>query len=429
VERDEHNPNKKSHMKTKTIKTTEVFIPNPEAIQGVATTGENRDTTLFKSGNNLEKIAPDRTLPDRHRGTPESEKSFPGNQLKRNIAMRGLKLCHGLVVLTLMIATATIRASAQSPDPLSISGTFHMDQLTGTVGADLAEVFARNNDHSWLLTLHGVTLSNKESYDFDHDIDYFITRVHAMSFDFEFVGPDADVLNAVISQQLTRSSLGGGVFLELENIYSYGGLYPGGATWNLGLLPLDESTGVSFFAGAWNNYLTGKWFPAAHQYYNSNYGFPIVESLLVTSQKTSIQDSRPGKSGVLASIGDEVNIGSSVPPPAPTVSIYDGSVREGSRGTTALNLTVMLSASSLGTVSVNYATADGTAIAGSDYYSKSGAVTFQPGQTSRTISISVKGDRNREPNETFTVRIFGAVGATIHDAIATATIENDDKAK
>jgi hypothetical protein len=54
-------------------------------------------------------------------------------------------------------------------------------------------------------------------------------------------------------------------------------------------------------------------------------------------------------------------------------------------------------------------------------------LTFQPGETSRTISVSIKGDRKREADETFSVNLSNAVGATIDDGVATVTILNDDK--
>ncbi|MCC7333528.1 MAG: hypothetical protein IT422_00430 [Pirellulaceae bacterium] len=339
--------------------------------------------------------------------------------------MRPLKPYRWLSVLTLTIALQTSTASAQSNDTLSFSGVFHMDQLSGVVGADLAEVFARNNDHSWSLTLSGVTCSNDDAYDYEQDIEYFITRVHAASFDLEFFGPDADVLNAVISEQLTGSSLGGDVFLELRNIYSYAGFYPGGATWDFGLLPLDESTGVSFFAGAWSNYLTGVWFPTEDRVFS--YGYPLLEPQMITSQRTSIQDSRPGNSGALRSIGDDLEIstnGSPVLPP--TLNIDDASALEGNRGTTYLNMPVTLSRISIDVVTVHYQTVSGSAQAKSDYASASGTLTFQPGQTTRTIPIAIKGDRKREPNESFNVLLSNPTCATIEDAVARVTILNDD---
>jgi hypothetical protein len=53
-------------------------------------------------------------------------------------------------------------------------------------------------------------------------------------------------------------------------------------------------------------------------------------------------------------------------------------------------------------------------------------VTFQPGETSKTISFSIIGDRKREPNETFGVALGNAIGALIVDSVGVATIVNDD---
>jgi chitinase len=108
------------------------------------------------------------------------------------------------------------------------------------------------------------------------------------------------------------------------------------------------------------------------------------------------------------------------------LSIADASAPEGNKGKSMLSLTVTLSRSISESVTVKYATADGTALAKSDYTATSGTLTFSPGQTTRTIAVALKVDRKREPNETFTVRLSSAVGATIDDAVATATIANDD---
>jgi hypothetical protein len=110
----------------------------------------------------------------------------------------------------------------------------------------------------------------------------------------------------------------------------------------------------------------------------------------------------------------------------PGVTISDVSVVEGDKGSKNADFTVSLSASSTGTVTVNYATADGTAIAGSDYTAASGTLTFDPGQTSKTITVKVTGDRIDEPDETFTVNLNGASGATITDGTGVGTIIDND---
>ena len=110
----------------------------------------------------------------------------------------------------------------------------------------------------------------------------------------------------------------------------------------------------------------------------------------------------------------------------PSLSINDVSVAEGNSGTASAVFTVSLSAASGQTVTVNYATADGTAVAPGDYTAASGTLTFAAGQTTRTITVLVNGDTAVETDETFTVGLSGAANATIADATGIGTITNDD---
>ncbi|WP_369944859.1 putative Ig domain-containing protein [Xanthomonas medicagonis] len=110
----------------------------------------------------------------------------------------------------------------------------------------------------------------------------------------------------------------------------------------------------------------------------------------------------------------------------PALSIDDVSVNEGNSGTTTATFTVSLSAASGQTVTVNYATADGTATAGSDYVARSGTLTFAPGVTAQSVAVTVNGDTAVEPNETFNVGLSGASNASIARATGTGTILNDD---
>ncbi len=113
---------------------------------------------------------------------------------------------------------------------------------------------------------------------------------------------------------------------------------------------------------------------------------------------------------------------------AATLNVTGGSIGEGNFGTSTLNFTVTLSRALASSVSVNYATADGTATAGSDYVSNSGTLVFAPGETSKTIPVTIIGDETVESNETFSLTLAGPTGATLGTATATATgtITNDD---
>ncbi|MEH2283289.1 MAG: Calx-beta domain-containing protein [Nostoc sp.] len=112
----------------------------------------------------------------------------------------------------------------------------------------------------------------------------------------------------------------------------------------------------------------------------------------------------------------------------PTISISDVSVLEGNTGTTTnADFIFTLSNPSYQQISVNYNTSDGTAnIADSDYNSTQGTITFNPGETSKTLSIGVIGDNKFETNETFSVNLLGATNATITDNLGVASIINDD---
>src|SRR5437016_1181433 len=111
----------------------------------------------------------------------------------------------------------------------------------------------------------------------------------------------------------------------------------------------------------------------------------------------------------------------------PTISISDVSQNEGNVGPTVFTFTVSLSSASFQTITVNYATADGTAtVADGDYVAASGTVTFLPGVTSQPVAVTVNGDTKFEPNETFFVNLSNPVNATISDNQGVGTIVNDD---
>lgn len=110
----------------------------------------------------------------------------------------------------------------------------------------------------------------------------------------------------------------------------------------------------------------------------------------------------------------------------PSLTIANVSANEGNSGTTSFVFTVNLSAASGVTTTVNYASANGTATSGTDYTSTSGTLTFNPGETSKTVTVSVLGDTLFEVNDTFFVNLSGAVNATISDSQALGTILNDD---
>ncbi len=94
--------------------------------------------------------------------------------------------------------------------------------------------------------------------------------------------------------------------------------------------------------------------------------------------------------------------------------------------TSVVAFTVNLSNTSTATVRVDYATANGSALAGGDYTAVSGTLTFAPGVTSRTVLVRTVDDTLAEPTETFTLNLSNSVGATIADATGVGTILDDE---
>jgi Ca2+-binding RTX toxin-like protein len=107
----------------------------------------------------------------------------------------------------------------------------------------------------------------------------------------------------------------------------------------------------------------------------------------------------------------------------PSISIGDATVGEGAG---SAPLTVVLSEASAATVTASFSTADGTAVAGTDYTAASGTVTFAPGDTEETVAIPVVADGVDEPDEGLTVLVTEPVNATIGDGQGGATILDDD---
>jgi hypothetical protein len=111
--------------------------------------------------------------------------------------------------------------------------------------------------------------------------------------------------------------------------------------------------------------------------------------------------------------------------PAPSISISDATAAEGDTGTNQFLFTVTLSNPSQQTVTVKYATQDGTAVANGDYTSTSGTLTFSPNQTVQVITVNVVGDLLNEENETFSVVLSTPSNSSIADGTGTGTIQDE----
>ena len=137
----------------------------------------------------------------------------------------------------------------------------------------------------------------------------------------------------------------------------------------------------------------------------------------------AIQGIANGEDASLDHAAPRLQTGHKVRGPA-TLSVADARAEEGADAT--LDFVVTLSRPVDEPVTVDYATVDGTAVAGNDYVAASGTLTFEAGETEKTVSVAVRDGALDEGEETLTLQLSNASGARIEDAEATGIIENTD---
>ncbi|GDY08623.1 hypothetical protein LBMAG52_21090 [Planctomycetia bacterium] len=162
-------------------------------------------------------------------------------------------------------------------------------------------------------------------------------------------------------------------------------------------------------------------YAAAHPGASAN----TIRAALLSSAQATPTASLVGKTVT----GGRLNVSAApdvIPPPS--LSIGNVSKLEGNKGQTNFTFTVSLSAASSQAVNVQFATAHGTALAGriNDYRAASGTLSFSPGTTSRTITITINADKTSEANETFFINLSNPTNAALGVAKGTGTIVNDD---
>jgi hypothetical protein len=114
-------------------------------------------------------------------------------------------------------------------------------------------------------------------------------------------------------------------------------------------------------------------------------------------------------------------------PTGPTISIGDVQVTRPDKGSAKAVFTVTISEAPTSKASVKFETADGSAIAPTDYKHKKGSVSFSPTRLSRTISVSVIGGTIGEPNKDFFVNLSAPKNASILDGQGEGTIVDNHK--
>ena len=110
----------------------------------------------------------------------------------------------------------------------------------------------------------------------------------------------------------------------------------------------------------------------------------------------------------------------------PSISVRDAVVVEGNSGSTQATFVVALSGPAAQSVSCSFATANGTATAGSDFTATSGALTFAPGEVEKPVVVLVNGDTVDEAQETFFLDIANVQNAIVNSSRGTGFIVDDD---
>jgi chitinase len=153
---------------------------------------------------------------------------------------------------------------------------------------------------------------------------------------------------------------------------------------------------------------------------------PVLDDPGVNSDRTlTLQLSSPVNAAISGSSATGTIIAGSSGTTLPALSIAGATVTEPASGTTDLPFTVTLSQVSASPVTVAYATANGTAMAETEYQPASGTLTFSPGTTSQTIDVAVNGGIAGDSSKTFTVNLSEPGGASIAAGSATGTIDDD----
>ena len=160
----------------------------------------------------------------------------------------------------------------------------------------------------------------------------------------------------------------------------------------------------------------------------------IIDLSAINNQKIILQGVTPSQlrpdniTGVAGEFPLDNNPTNPNTPVLPTLSIDDVSILEGNSGKSNATFTVELSAASDRAVTVDYATVDNTADALTDFAATNGTLIFDPGETSKTISVEVMGDTQIERTENFSVQLDNVVNAGLLDSQGVGTIRNDDRA-
>jgi uncharacterized repeat protein (TIGR01451 family) len=149
----------------------------------------------------------------------------------------------------------------------------------------------------------------------------------------------------------------------------------------------------------------------------------IADSLLESEESFYVVLSQPTNAVLVKGTGTMTLLDDDLPA---SLTVTNVSVLEGNAGTTTVTLPLRLSRSLGLPASVSFATANGTAIAGSDYVATNGTVSISPPLTLVNLNLRILANTRGEPDKTFFVNLFDPVNTTLVQTQVVVTILNDD---
>jgi hypothetical protein len=199
--------------------------------------------------------------------------------------MRGLRNAPIVAAAVVTVALFVGQAEAES---VVIGGTFMMNFVSGEPGEDLLPIVG--NENSWVIRLENVEFvhSQESCFHLPGESEMY-TTLHAASFEFEYFGPDAAILNSEVAGQFAQGGLGGDGYLEVMADNCYGGVL----SCFFYIWPDVPSQGVYWSVDA---PATPDDFPLDED------GFPIIGPFEVDASQTILFDRRGGNDGNIAAL-------------------------------------------------------------------------------------------------------------------------------
>lgn len=199
--------------------------------------------------------------------------------------MRRLRTASIVAAAAVTVALLVGQAEAES---VVMGGTFTMNSVSGEPGEDLLPIVG--NENSWTILLEGIEfIHTQESCLHPPDESEMYTTLHAASFEFEFFGPDAAILNSEVAGQFAQGGLQGDGYLEVVADNCHWGLL----SCFFYIWPDVPSQGVYWSVDA----------PAAPDDFPlDDEGFPIIGSFEVDASQTILFDRRGGNDGNIAAL-------------------------------------------------------------------------------------------------------------------------------